>query len=168
MQKVAVDANWWALGFHYLLAALALLLQCWRTEFQTSNTFRLNNCGVKKLAFYRTVALISVLCSLWMCSSAGTWETKVSNREKRQQRRKDKGAGDESGSPGRVGTAASVPNAEQTMGTPEEPKVTIPQNPTNTKKTTTTTKNTTRATSNNTPASAGQRKGGNMPKLVLS
>lgn len=30
----------------------------------------------------------------------GTWETKVSQREKRQQRRKDKGAGDESGSPG--------------------------------------------------------------------
>ncbi|XP_036422177.1 metadherin a isoform X2 [Colossoma macropomum] len=30
----------------------------------------------------------------------GAWETKVSNREKRQQRRKDKGPGDDSGSPG--------------------------------------------------------------------
>ncbi|KAJ8273256.1 hypothetical protein GJAV_G00099470 [Gymnothorax javanicus] len=30
----------------------------------------------------------------------GAWETKVSNREKRQQRRKDKPPGDESGSPG--------------------------------------------------------------------
>ncbi|KAL7829431.1 hypothetical protein AOLI_G00303160 [Acnodon oligacanthus] len=30
----------------------------------------------------------------------GAWQTKVSNREKRQQRRKDKGPGDDSGSPG--------------------------------------------------------------------
>lgn len=33
----------------------------------------------------------------------GAWETKVSNREKRQQRRKDKGSED-SGSPGGVET----------------------------------------------------------------
>ncbi|XP_062870742.1 metadherin a isoform X2 [Trichomycterus rosablanca] len=30
----------------------------------------------------------------------GAWETKISNREKRQQRKKEKGPGDESGSPG--------------------------------------------------------------------
>ena len=30
----------------------------------------------------------------------GAWETKISNREKRQQRRKEKGPGDDSGSPG--------------------------------------------------------------------
>ncbi|XP_016359794.1 metadherin a isoform X2 [Sinocyclocheilus anshuiensis] len=37
---------------------------------------------------------------------AGAWETKVSNREKRQQRKKDKGPGDSSGSP-EVGDHAS-------------------------------------------------------------
>lgn len=31
--------------------------------------------------------------------SAGAWETKVSNREKRQQRKKEKGPGESSGSP---------------------------------------------------------------------
>ncbi|KAI4876592.1 hypothetical protein NFI96_014817 [Prochilodus magdalenae] len=56
---------------------------------------------------------------------AGTWETKVSNREKRQQRRKDKGAGDESGSPG--GVAPSTP--DQPIATPEEPKISIPSSP---------------------------------------
>lgn len=30
----------------------------------------------------------------------GAWETKISNREKRQQRKKEKGSNDESGSPG--------------------------------------------------------------------
>lgn len=40
-----------------------------------------------------------------MVNLAGTWETKVSNREKRQQRRKDKAPDDESGSP--VPSAAS-------------------------------------------------------------
>ncbi|XP_048881869.1 protein LYRIC-like [Brienomyrus brachyistius] len=38
----------------------------------------------------------------------GTWETKISNREKRQQRRKDKTASDDSGSPGGVEPAASI------------------------------------------------------------
>lgn len=33
-------------------------------------------------------------------SLKGAWETKISNREKRQQRKKDKGSNDESGSPG--------------------------------------------------------------------
>lgn len=33
------------------------------------------------------------------CVLAGAWETKVSNREKRQQRKKEKGPGDSSGSP---------------------------------------------------------------------
>lgn len=34
-------------------------------------------------------------------SLKGAWETKISNREKRQQRKKEKGPNDESGSPGR-------------------------------------------------------------------
>ncbi|XP_060798683.1 metadherin a isoform X3 [Neoarius graeffei] len=49
----------------------------------------------------------------------GAWETKISNREKRQQRKKEKGSNDESGSPGggqRVG--------QQT----EQPVVTAPVN----------------------------------------
>lgn len=33
-------------------------------------------------------------------SLKGAWETKISNREKRQQRKKEKGSNDESGSPG--------------------------------------------------------------------
>lgn len=33
-------------------------------------------------------------------SLKGAWETKISNREKRQQRKKEKGPNDESGSPG--------------------------------------------------------------------
>ena len=36
----------------------------------------------------------------------GAWETKVSNREKKQQRRKDKG-GEDCGSPGGVGAPKS-------------------------------------------------------------
>ncbi|XP_046733277.1 protein LYRIC isoform X2 [Silurus meridionalis] len=43
----------------------------------------------------------------------GTWETKVSHKEKKQQRKKDKGAGDESESPG--GTEPVV----------EEPQITV-------------------------------------------
>lgn len=35
-------------------------------------------------------------------SVKGAWETKISNREKRQQRKKEKGPNDESGSPGGV------------------------------------------------------------------
>ncbi|XP_069050927.1 metadherin a [Lepisosteus oculatus] len=41
----------------------------------------------------------------------GTWETKVSNREKRQQRRRDKGLTEDSGSPGEAAPAS--PPAEQ-------------------------------------------------------
>ncbi|XP_036414456.1 protein LYRIC isoform X2 [Colossoma macropomum] len=91
---------------------------------------------------------------------AGAWETKVSNREKRQQRRKDKGAGDESGSPGGVEPSA----AEQPIITPEEPKITTPATPTKTKntttttRTTTTTKNTTRTSTTSAPAAAAQRR----------
>lgn len=51
----------------------------------------------------------------------GAWETKVSNREKKQQRRKDKGSED-SGSPG--GVDASKANVEARVTTA----------PTNTKK----------------------------------
>ncbi|XP_072548627.1 uncharacterized protein mtdhb isoform X2 [Salminus brasiliensis] len=110
---------------------------------------------------------------------AGAWETKVSNREKRQQRRKDKGAGgDESGSPGGVEPSVSVSSTAQPIIPPDEPKVTTPPTPTNKKNTTnttsttsrtttttttTTSKNTTRTSSssssnNTTPASAAQRK----------
>ncbi|XP_049325036.1 protein LYRIC [Astyanax mexicanus] len=106
---------------------------------------------------------------------AGAWETKVSNREKRQQRRKDKGTGDESGSPGGVEPTASVPNPVQPIITPEEPKAPTPPTPTNKKhtsntpsttnnatrtttSTTTTPKTSPRTTSNTTPAPAAQRK----------
>ncbi|XP_068425892.1 protein LYRIC-like isoform X2 [Clinocottus analis] len=44
----------------------------------------------------------------------GTWETKVSNKEKREQRKKDKGSSDGSASPGGGDTRASIP--------PEQPK----------------------------------------------
>ncbi|XP_075952678.1 protein LYRIC-like isoform X1 [Anarhichas minor] len=39
----------------------------------------------------------------------GTWETKVSNKEKREQRKKDKGSSDGSASPGGEDTRASAP-----------------------------------------------------------
>lgn len=42
--------------------------------------------------------LVRDALSVWLCL-AGAWETKVSNREKRQQRKKEKGPGDSSGSP---------------------------------------------------------------------
>ncbi|KAJ8386317.1 hypothetical protein AAFF_G00175130 [Aldrovandia affinis] len=45
----------------------------------------------------------------------GTWETKVSNREKRQQRRKDKVPGDGSGSPGGVDPAIRAPVEQFTV-----------------------------------------------------
>ncbi|XP_042632814.1 protein LYRIC-like isoform X1 [Cyprinus carpio] len=48
---------------------------------------------------------------------AGAWETKVSNREKRQQRKKEKGPGDSSGSP--VG-------GDRTSQKVEQPAVTAP------------------------------------------
>ncbi len=54
--------------------------------------------------------------SEWLCL-AGTWETKVSNREKRQQRKKEKGPGDSSESPeGGVRASQKV----------EQPAVTAP------------------------------------------
>ncbi|XP_036395126.1 protein LYRIC-like isoform X3 [Megalops cyprinoides] len=50
----------------------------------------------------------------------GAWETKISNREKRQQRRKDKQTGDDSGSPGGVDAPASSP-VEQPKATATVP-----------------------------------------------
>ncbi|XP_062321175.1 protein LYRIC-like isoform X3 [Osmerus eperlanus] len=44
----------------------------------------------------------------------GTWETKVSNKEKREQRRKDKVPGDGSGSPGGGGSPPSITPPELT------------------------------------------------------
>lgn len=52
--------------------------------------------------FQSVLPIISPLCL------PGAWETKISNREKRQQRRKDKTASDDSGSPGGVEPAASI------------------------------------------------------------
>ncbi|XP_030639217.1 protein LYRIC isoform X2 [Chanos chanos] len=57
----------------------------------------------------------------------GAWETKVSNREKRQQRRKDKPTSDSSASPGGPEPTSSVPAAEQ-------PKIAIPSEPSSQKK----------------------------------
>ncbi|XP_076869403.1 protein LYRIC [Brachyhypopomus gauderio] len=54
---------------------------------------------------------------------AGNWETKVSNREKRQ-RRKDKGACDGSASPGGLEPVTMVPAAEQPVMGAEEAKTT--------------------------------------------
>ncbi|XP_032374111.1 protein LYRIC isoform X1 [Etheostoma spectabile] len=42
----------------------------------------------------------------------GTWETKVSNKEKREQRKKDKGSSDGSASPGGGNTPVSVPSEQ--------------------------------------------------------
>lgn len=60
--------------------------------------------------------------SVWLCL-AGAWETKVSNREKRQQRKKEKGPGDSSGSP-EVGDRASqkVEQPAATAPAPAGPK----------------------------------------------
>ncbi|ROL41347.1 Protein LYRIC [Anabarilius grahami] len=55
----------------------------------------------------------------------GTWETKVSNREKRQQRRKDKPPGDGSGSPVATAALTAFSTMEQVQTTPEEPETTI-------------------------------------------
>ncbi|XP_016315621.1 protein LYRIC-like isoform X4 [Sinocyclocheilus anshuiensis] len=55
----------------------------------------------------------------------GTWETKVSNREKRQQRRKDKTPGDESGSPVATAASSAISTMEEVQTTPEEPETTI-------------------------------------------
>ncbi|KAK3541442.1 hypothetical protein QTP86_025558 [Hemibagrus guttatus] len=75
----------------------------------------------------------------------GNWETKVSQREKRQQRRKDKGAGDESGSPGGTEFSTNAANAENTPAV-EEPKITTPS----VTKTTSTSNNATKTTTNTT------------------
>ncbi|CAB1334174.1 unnamed protein product [Coregonus sp. 'balchen'] len=50
---------------------------------------------------------------------SGTWETKVSNKEKREQRRKDKTTGDGSGSPGGVDPLPSTPPTESTKASPK-------------------------------------------------
>lgn len=55
----------------------------------------------------------------------GTWETKVSNREKRQQRRKDKAPGDGSGSPVATTASSAISTLEEVQTTPEEPETTI-------------------------------------------
>lgn len=47
----------------------------------------------------------------------GTWETKVSNKEKREQRKKDKSSSDGSASPGGVDTPVNTP--------PEQPKAAV-------------------------------------------
>uniref|UniRef100_A0A8C7CPH3 Protein LYRIC-like n=1 Tax=Oncorhynchus kisutch TaxID=8019 RepID=A0A8C7CPH3_ONCKI len=50
---------------------------------------------------------------------SGTWETKISNKEKREQRRKDKTTGDGSGSPGGVDPLPSTPPTESTKVSPK-------------------------------------------------
>ncbi|XP_043116650.1 protein LYRIC [Puntigrus tetrazona] len=55
----------------------------------------------------------------------GTWETKVSNREKRQQRRKDKAPGDGSGSPAATAASSAISTLEEVQTAPEEPETTI-------------------------------------------
>uniref|UniRef100_A0A8D3AE96 Metadherin b n=1 Tax=Scophthalmus maximus TaxID=52904 RepID=A0A8D3AE96_SCOMX len=56
----------------------------------------------------------------------GTWETKVSNKEKREQRKKDKGSSDGSASPGGGDRPVSHP--------PEQPKASAAPAPSNQKK----------------------------------
>ncbi|XP_053083941.1 protein LYRIC isoform X2 [Pangasianodon hypophthalmus] len=79
---------------------------------------------------------------------AGTWETKVSHREKRQQLRKDKGAGDESGSPGGTEPRANAANTEHTAAV-EEPKIILTPSVTS-NATKTSNANTTRTTNTKT------------------
>lgn len=55
----------------------------------------------------------------------GTWETKVSNREKRQQRRKDKTPGDGSASPEATATSSAIKTTEEVQTAPEEPETAI-------------------------------------------
>ncbi|XP_071239867.1 protein LYRIC-like isoform X2 [Salvelinus alpinus] len=50
---------------------------------------------------------------------SGTWETKISNKEKREQRRKDKTSGDGSGSPGGVDPLPSTSPTESTKASPK-------------------------------------------------
>lgn len=56
---------------------------------------------------------------------SGTWETKVSNREKRQQRQKDKAPGDGSGSPVATTASSAISTLEEVQTAPEEPETTI-------------------------------------------
>lgn len=55
----------------------------------------------------------------------GTWETKVSNREKRQLKRKDKTPGDGSGSPVATAALTAIGTMEQVQTTPEEQETNI-------------------------------------------
>ncbi|KAL0984932.1 hypothetical protein UPYG_G00150630 [Umbra pygmaea] len=50
---------------------------------------------------------------------SGSWETKVSNKEKREQRRKDKTPGDGSGSPGGRDPLPGAPPSEQQKASPK-------------------------------------------------
>ncbi|KAM9431847.1 uncharacterized protein mtdhb isoform 2-T3 [Clarias gariepinus] len=79
----------------------------------------------------------------------GTWETKVSHREKRQQRRKDKGAGDDSGSPEGTEPSTNTAAAENTPAV-EEPKVISTPSKTSKNSNTTTTITTTSTKTSNT------------------
>ncbi|XP_051575789.1 protein LYRIC-like [Myxocyprinus asiaticus] len=54
----------------------------------------------------------------------GTWETKVSNREKRQQRRKDKTTSDGSASPKAAVVESAISVMEQVCTSPEDPETT--------------------------------------------
>ncbi|KAG1936648.1 protein LYRIC isoform X2 [Pimephales promelas] len=55
----------------------------------------------------------------------GTWETKVSNREKRQLKRKDKTSGDGSGSPEATAALTAINTIEPVQTTPEEQETNI-------------------------------------------
>lgn len=55
----------------------------------------------------------------------GTWETKVSNREKRQKKRKDKTPGDGSASPEPTETSSAIITMEQVQTAPDEPETNI-------------------------------------------
>ncbi|XP_056618093.1 protein LYRIC [Triplophysa dalaica] len=59
----------------------------------------------------------------------GTWETKVSNREKRQQRRKDKPPGDGSASPEATATSSAINSTEEVQTSPEKTVTTIKTTP---------------------------------------
>ncbi len=60
---------------------------------------------------------------------SGTWETKVSNREKRQQRRKDKDPDDGSGSPVATEASSAICTLEEVQTAPEEPETTTVSTP---------------------------------------
>lgn len=79
----------------------------------------------------------------------------MSQREKRQQRRKDKG-GDESGSPGRTESSANATNAEHTA-TVEEPNIIA--TPSVTSKTSNTKSSTKNTKTTSTPGAKAQKNG---------